>query len=211
MQFLVANAARLDDKYKQRCRKEWNLEDTPFDVSFLVCAGLPDEVQTKSLETQCANLFCAQPAHAKCSRCKSASYCNKECQKMHWRYHKARCNSKAAALPSQERTAAQSAAKQREEAAERAAHGPSMIVQITEDAVDQMRALAMMTPTVQQGAWKGKTQDIHLPNVYGDKRFLVKVELSMDEPGPHTVHDASSFSIDCRKDQPAFSELDRVV
>ena len=45
-----------------------------------------DVVTTPKL---CAN--CDQPAIQKCGRCRVARYCSQECQRQHWRVHKAAC------------------------------------------------------------------------------------------------------------------------
>ena len=45
-----------------------------------------DVVTTPKL---CAN--CDQPAIQKCGRCRAARYCSQECQRQHWRVHKAAC------------------------------------------------------------------------------------------------------------------------
>ena len=34
---------------------------------------------------------CQTPAITKCSRCKKVFYCNRECQKQHWKVHKKQC------------------------------------------------------------------------------------------------------------------------
>ncbi|KAK9800819.1 hypothetical protein WJX73_001033 [Symbiochloris irregularis] len=78
---LLANAAELDTGYKQRRMRQWGLEGTSFAVSFIAPAGLLTAKQTHSLQAQCANPSCRQPALSKCSRCQAVSYCGKACQK----------------------------------------------------------------------------------------------------------------------------------
>lgn len=39
VQVLLANASLLTSQYKRSCKREWGIEDQPFDVSFLAPAG----------------------------------------------------------------------------------------------------------------------------------------------------------------------------
>ena len=50
-------------------------------------------VQNHSLnmETTCSLPSCSQPATLRCGACKISHYCSKECQKSHWKTHKAIC------------------------------------------------------------------------------------------------------------------------
>jgi hypothetical protein len=47
----------------------------------------------KQLVWLCHNVDCAAPGRNHCSACRAASYCSPECQRLHWRNHKARCGS----------------------------------------------------------------------------------------------------------------------
>lgn len=66
MQILFSNAARLTQGYKQRCRRKWGIEDSPFDVSFITPASL---IQADIAQACCANSACFLPASSKCARC----------------------------------------------------------------------------------------------------------------------------------------------
>ncbi|KAK9784869.1 hypothetical protein WJX73_000655 [Symbiochloris irregularis] len=89
---LLSNAARLSPEYKQDSKQEWGIEGTPFDVSFLMPAGLPDADQTESLDARCANKKCGKPASNCCGRCKVVRYCSTECQTAHRTTHALTCN-----------------------------------------------------------------------------------------------------------------------
>ena len=55
-----------------------------------VSAG--DIIAAKKSSLTCSNASCKNEGNFACSRCKSASYCSKECQKAAWKLHKADCN-----------------------------------------------------------------------------------------------------------------------
>ncbi|KAK9787266.1 hypothetical protein WJX73_003969 [Symbiochloris irregularis] len=74
-EILLSNAARLSPEYKHRCKREWGIEGSPFDVSFF--AIIPN-AQWDRTRTPCANESCSQPPSSHCARCKVAKYCSKE-------------------------------------------------------------------------------------------------------------------------------------
>ncbi len=45
----------------------------------------------KSGQAYCGRPGCENPGSQICGRCKGVAYCNKECQKEHWKVHKASC------------------------------------------------------------------------------------------------------------------------
>lgn len=61
--------------------------------------AFPDEAaqwrrQARALANRyhaCGNPFCPVAAKSRCNRCKSISYCCRECQVKHWKYHKDTC------------------------------------------------------------------------------------------------------------------------
>lgn len=75
MQVLAANSKRLVPAYTQQCKREWGIEGTAFDVSFIVPGAHPYALLqtgdatcvTLAVRGQCSS--CGQPAAAKCSRC----------------------------------------------------------------------------------------------------------------------------------------------
>ena len=46
-------------------------------------------MSSSSATRQCE--FCCQKAHLRCSKCKSLYYCDKKCQKKHFKSHKPNC------------------------------------------------------------------------------------------------------------------------
>ena len=55
-------------------------------------ASVGDIILTKKSSLTCPNASCKNEGNFACSRCKSASYCSKECQKAAWKLHKADFN-----------------------------------------------------------------------------------------------------------------------
>lgn len=51
-------------------------------------------VDNLSAPARCANCGSVGPTK-RCSRCQSASYCSKDCQRQHWKSHKSVCNEKS--------------------------------------------------------------------------------------------------------------------
>lgn len=77
LQVLEANAARLSPEYKQRCRREWGIEGSCFEVSVITPAAHPgdvldmDDLQSiqSFLDRQCGNSMCGQRAKLMCTAC----------------------------------------------------------------------------------------------------------------------------------------------
>lgn len=67
MQILESNAARLSPDYSQRCKCEWGIEGSPFDVSFIAAPRAPNVTQKNFL--QCANGTCSKFGILTCMRC----------------------------------------------------------------------------------------------------------------------------------------------
>eukprot|EP01025_Chloroclados_australasicus_P055697 TRINITY_DN680_c0_g1_i1.p1 TRINITY_DN680_c0_g1~~TRINITY_DN680_c0_g1_i1.p1 ORF type:complete len:374 (-),score=37.38 TRINITY_DN680_c0_g1_i1:1601-2722(-) len=90
VEYLKKNTQRMDKEYVQNLRKTWLKGMPMFDPSFLSIVDAPDENHVPSKPVKlCAS--CKQPASKTCSRCLSAHYCSKECQKTHWKTHKEVC------------------------------------------------------------------------------------------------------------------------
>ncbi|KAK9804554.1 hypothetical protein WJX73_009338 [Symbiochloris irregularis] len=97
-QVLHTNASMLTVEYKQRSRREWGIEDTASEVSFLAACHdthdhAPDPAERP--KATCANEGCSEPTTAKCSGCKVVKYCSRECQREHWSIHKNACRTAA--------------------------------------------------------------------------------------------------------------------
>lgn len=55
---------------------------------------LPQMLQTQSLVDRCANCLSVNKKLFRCSGCKKAQYCSRECQLQNWPSHKVQCNKK---------------------------------------------------------------------------------------------------------------------
>ena len=69
LQVLLSNAARLTPEYKQQCKREWGIEDTPFDVSFIVPTQAIEPRDLVRLGSTCASTSCNQLGTLRCARC----------------------------------------------------------------------------------------------------------------------------------------------
>ncbi|KAK9812432.1 hypothetical protein WJX73_010143 [Symbiochloris irregularis] len=74
---LLENAARLSPEYKRQCKREWGIEDGPFDVSFLARPAasttlryLKDLDWLEAAKPTCALSTCDQAGSSHCGRCK---------------------------------------------------------------------------------------------------------------------------------------------
>lgn len=82
---LKENSKRLEPAFVRSVSKHQNL----LSVSFLT--SISEEMQTAfyaSLDSYCFQCGTSGVTTQKCGRCHVASYCSRECQKKHWKYHK---------------------------------------------------------------------------------------------------------------------------
>ena len=82
-------------------KREWNVQinsnaelvddgGCPADAKAIILTALEAVRVTNIMPFTCS--LCAKPCkNRKCSRCKKAVYCSAECQKTHWKAHKAQC------------------------------------------------------------------------------------------------------------------------
>jgi len=82
---LKENAKRLDSQFVASAEKHSHL----LSVSFFT--SISEEMQTEfydSLSSYCFKCATTGVTTQKCARCCVASYCSRQCQKAHWKYHK---------------------------------------------------------------------------------------------------------------------------
>lgn len=77
MQMLLGNAHMLSPAYKQRCKREWGIEQSPFDVSFLAPCGYT-RGGSNGPPVFCDRFAdgCNRLASSRCSRCEVAAPCS---------------------------------------------------------------------------------------------------------------------------------------
>jgi hypothetical protein len=85
---LEKNAERLDPSFVRSVEKHPQI----LSVSFLT--PITEAAQNafyQSLEAYCYQCGTSGVDVLKCSRCKQAAFCSKECQKKNWKFHKQSC------------------------------------------------------------------------------------------------------------------------
>ena len=92
-EMLKANAARLSQNFV-------NGIGAPATLAVSVLTAIPLSLQTayyEELEGEyCRRCGTAGVKMLRCSQCKQAKYCSRECQKKHWKYHKGSCGASTA-------------------------------------------------------------------------------------------------------------------
>ncbi|KAK9812349.1 hypothetical protein WJX73_004412 [Symbiochloris irregularis] len=220
---LVSNASNLVPEYKQHCKREWGIEDGPWDVSFIMPADILPSAQMTNKPEGCALRGCTRPASSKCSRCQGARYCSRECQQVDWPIHRVQCDpAKAPAasnppfgksmLPAQRDSQGSSCSKDK---------ASCVLVEIRNgflDAgtlIDEKDKVLHLSPAMLEHAAKLHRAQHHPkrffpPNLYGSKRFYVRV-LDVDltsKRGHLLMYDQrQSFRIFISPGQAAFHPL----
>jgi MYND finger len=78
--------------------KDWTITtNSETLVTILFDDGTKERVATTTLKSVCSAAGCQNDGKLLCSRCRCSIYCTKDCQKRHWRTHKATCTAGDAA------------------------------------------------------------------------------------------------------------------
>lgn len=204
MQVLRLNAQKLSPEYLEQCKRKWSMEPT-FEVSFLVPARVLTPDESEKVQKKCANSSCGKPASRTCSRCKVAYYCCRDCQTAHWQQHKRPCKqhllratadagstTQPDAMPAEDEEAGTEVEADGEEQ-----QSGSVEVCVTKAAREHEGLYGFSMPLHrplneslrhyrEHGEMAGSKQMLAdmppPPNVHGKKRFLVKVQVGLDDP-----------------------------
>ncbi|KIY73335.1 hypothetical protein CYLTODRAFT_485498 [Cylindrobasidium torrendii FP15055 ss-10] len=86
---LADNASRLAAAYKPKKEKS----EKAFVVSFIAPILPLSQVDIGRIMHNTGCVLCGEKGANRCAQCHSTSYCSRECQKAHWKEHKAMCKS----------------------------------------------------------------------------------------------------------------------
>ena len=86
---LQENSKRLSDRFKRSVQKH------PMSVSTLVpISGRVQVAFYESLDAYCHHCGSTGVDVMKCSQCRKAEYCSRECQSLNWKFHKKSCGAR---------------------------------------------------------------------------------------------------------------------
>jgi hypothetical protein len=162
---LVQNAALVSAKAQAEFKAHPLSHGGMYKLSFLNVLPIPHTVDNEpEPKTQCCAPGCAAEAPNKCAGCNGAFYCSRECQVSHWAVHKKDCA----------RVDKGASTAQRANSA-----GDAQSVVISFAATDEYALRTIMS--FKTGATSTKKSGIPGRNTHGSGKFLVKVQVPLQE------------------------------